>query len=470
MKITETNVTGLTHSFQIIIPAAEITRFMDVRLNKIGQTVQIPGFRKGKIPLSMLKQRYGRAALGEVVEDQVEKSVQKTLTDAKIRPALKPKVTLDHFHEGEDLSIKVSVEALPKIENLSIEGFSLDNLKVDISEKEIETRIEQLKEHSKVPVALKNPRSIQEKDVVYLAYTITLDKKVIDKKEGEGTPYTIGSNFFGIEFDASLKGLKVGDVGTKDVILPSPNFGKDAGKKAEITYTIKEIMVLEAPSLDLLSNSNGFKDVEEFKKALRESIISHYDSYSRQNMKRQILDRLSQDYQFEVPEGLVGMEFDAIWKEHESFEKEEGSTDAKPLSPKQKEELQAEYRTIAERRVRLGLLLAEVGIQNNIKVTNQEFEKALYEYAMNYPDHQKEIIEYYRNNPDAMTTLQAPIFEEKVVDFIIQKSKLKDRMVSIDELMRVIDEDDENLDAKKSDQNLDEKSSKISVKKVKKPS
>ncbi|MBS0184971.1 MAG: trigger factor [Proteobacteria bacterium] len=468
MKITENQVTGLIHHFNIIIPAAEIAQSMDIRLNKIGQTVQMPGFRKGKVPFAMLKQRYGRAALGEVVEEQVEKNVQKALTDAKIRPALKPKVTLEHFREGEDLTIKVSVEALPKIENLSIEGFTLENLKADVTDEEVDARIEKLRENTKLPTALKNPRSIQKGDIVYLVYSITLNKKVIDKKEGEGVPYTMGSNFFGIEFDKSLEGLKIGDTKTQDIVLPSPNYGKDSGKNAEITFTIKDIMVLESSNLEVLSKNNGFKDVEEFKKAVKDSIISHYDSYTRQNMKRQILDRLSQDHQFDVPAGLIDLEFDAIWKEHENFEKNKQQTDMKPLSQAEKEALQADYRKIAERRVRLGLLLAEIGIQNNIKVTNQELGKALYEYSMNYPEHQKEIIEYYRNNQEAMTAFQAPIFEEKVVDFIIQKSKLTDRKVSIEELIHLLEEDDENMDDGKCDhkgecghKKLDEKNQRL---------
>lgn len=439
MQITQKDVNGLIHTFQITIPNQEISEAVDGRLSKIGATVQIHGFRKGKVPLQMLKQRYGHSALSEAIEQKVEESIQKSLNDFKLRPALKPQITFENFQEGEDLRVNCVVEALPVIEKVDIEGFPLENLKADLSKEEIEKNLETLREISPVPAPLEKPRDIEEKDVVFLTYSIILDKKEIKREEGEGVSYFVGSHFFGKEFDETLKGLKKGDKKSAEILLPGPDFGKNAGKKAHIEFTIKEIMALEKPSLESLANLLKFKNLDALKEEMKLTLEEKYQDLSLQHLKQQIFDVLDKKHQFQVPSGLVDLEFKAVWKEYK---------DSMPIesSSKNEKDLQNEYREIAERRVRLGLLLAEIGMQNEIKVTNQEVTKAIYDYARAHPQQERQILEYYQKNPSAVSAFQAPIFEEKVVDYIIKKAKLKDRSVSVEELKRLVEAEEECLE------------------------
>lgn len=440
MQVKQINVTKLNHTFQITIPANEITGEVELRLKEIGKTVQIPGFRKGKVPLSMLQQRYGKSALSEVIETITEKSIQKTLEDKKIRPALRPEVKLNPFSDGQDLILTLSVEALPNIKKVDIEGFKLEQLTSKVTDKHIKEALDILKERNPIPLPLDKPRPASNKDIAYLAYKITCDGQIIDKKEGEGGSYPIGSHFFGEKFDTALTGLKIGEEGSIDLLLPDL-FGTFAHKNGHIDFKLLDLKTLKKTSTEELAKNFGFADVEALNEQIKKELLKERESLSRQNLKRQILDKLADDHQFEVPEGMVDLEFKSIWDERNEFEKNQRKQPVKPLTKKEEEDLKQEYHIIAERRVRLGLLLADIGLHSGVKVTSQELGKALYDYARGFPGQEKEIMEYYRRNPNATASLQAPIFEEKVIDYIISKAKLQDREISYEDLLK-IDEDE----------------------------
>lgn len=435
MQIVETSSKGLKHTFKVTLPAQKIADAVDAKIAVYGQNVQLPGFRKGKVPSSLLKQRYGSSVTTEVLEEKVQEIVDATLKEKSIKPALRPEVSLEPFSLGKDLVVTMNVEALPVLENITVKDFSLEKLVAPVAKEDIEKAIEALAVRNKIPVALEKDRAAQKEDFLKLSYTLKEKGKTIEDRKDAF--YVVGTQVFGDSFDAALIGMKRKEKKEIETVLPEMFFGKKlGGKKCTVEVLIENIETLKLPNKEELSKELGLENAKQLEERIEDQLKKDHEALSRQHLKRQILDKLSAEHGFDVPEGMVDLELKTILEEEERERKA-------PFSEKEKEKFEKEYRDIAVRRVRLGLLLADIGVHNNISVTQQELAKAVYEQARQYPGQEKQVLEYYRNNSQATAALQAPIFEEKVIDFILESSKIKEKEVTYKDLVTIVAGEDE---------------------------
>lgn len=434
MQIVEASSKGLNHTFKITLPAQNIVDAVNAKIAAYGQNIQLPGFRKGKVPTALLKQRYGNSVATEVLEEKVQELVEATLKEKNIKPALRPEVSLDPFSLGQDLVVTMRVEALPVLKEVSVKDFPLEKLVAPVAKEDIEKAIKNLAVRNKIPVALEKDRATQKEDFLKISYTLKEKGKTIEERKDAS--YIVGTKVFGEAFDDALIGMKKGDKKEIETILPEMFFGKKlGGKKCTVEVAIDNIEILKEPSKEELSKELGLENAKQLEEKVEDQLKKDHESLSRQHLKRQILDKLSAEHTFDVPQGMVDLELKTILEEEEREKKAS-------FSEKEKEKFEKEYKDISARRVRLGLLLADIGMRNNISVTQQELAKAVYEQARRYPGQEKQVLEYYQNNSQATAALQAPIFEEKVIDFIIGNSKIKEKEITYKDLISIVTEDE----------------------------
>ncbi|MGI9434909.1 MAG: trigger factor [Geminicoccaceae bacterium] len=435
MQITETLADGLKREFKVVISAKDIESKVDTKLVEVGRSAKIPGFRPGKIPPSMLKQRFGQSVMGEVVEQVVSESVNKTISDKGVRPAMQPKIEIDSFEDGSDLEYTMSLEILPDIEPMDFSKLQLQQLKVDVSDEEVEETLQRLADQARDSTPVKDGRKSRTGDVVVIDFVGKLDGKPFEGGSASDHNLTLGSGTFIPGFEDQLVDLSAGEHVHVKVTFPDDYASPElAGKEAVFEVDLKEIReAAEVEFNDALAQKFGQKSLDELRKAIREQIQSDYNGLSRNRLKRELLDALAAGHDFGVPEGMVDAEFEAIWKQIEEQRKKGDLEDED--KDKSEDELKAEYRDIAARRVRLGLLLSDVGQTNNISVAQEEMTRAIVQQAQQFPGREREIMEYYQKNEDALGSLRAPLFEEKVVDFILEMAKVTDKVVTMDELI-----------------------------------
>jgi trigger factor len=434
MQVTETLAEGLKRQFKIVLPATDIDSKVEGRLRQLSTTVKIPGFRPGKVPLAMMKKRYGSSVMGEVLEQAVQDSSNQALADRGLRPATQPKIEVTSFAEGTDLEYTMAIELLPEIAPMDFGKIELDRPKAEASEDEVQKALERLASQRQGSKPVAEERPAQSGDILVIDFVGRVDGEEFAGGKGEDHSLTLGSNSFIPGFEDQLIGAKPGE--TREVTVKFPDEYRAealAGKDASFTVTVKELREPEPAKLDEdFAKQIGFEAMQGLRDAVKAQIEQEYGSASRLKVKRQLLDRLAEAHDFPVPESMVDGEYEAIWKQV-SEAREQGKLDEDDKN-KSEDELKAEYRGIAERRVRLGLLLAEVGRANNIKITDEEVRRALFEEARRYPGQERQVLEFYRKTPAAMESLKAPIYEEKVIDFILEIVKVNDRVVSPEEL------------------------------------
>ncbi len=435
MNVTETANEGLSRSWRVVVPATEIGANVDRRLTELSKTMKMPGFRPGKIPMALLKKRYGQSVMGEVLEKTVQDSSNKLLQDNDVRPALEPKIEVVSFAEGTDLEYTMAVETLPEIEPADLTGLSLERLVSPVDDKAIDEALERIANSNKQFEPVKKARAAKKGDQLSIDFTGTVDGEARPGMDGQDYPLELGAGNFIPGFEDQLIGIKPEEVRTVTVTFPADYHAADlAGKEAKFEVTAKE---LRAPSKtkidDEFAKTLGLEDLEALKKIAREQIEGEYGRLARLKLKRGLMDALAERHDFPVPQGMVELEFESIWKQVQAELTEEEK--AKP-----EDEVKAEYRQIAERRVRLGLLLSEIGKRNTIQVTQEELNRGLIAEARRYPGQEREVLDAYRNNPRALDALRAPIYEDKVVDHILGGVTLTDRNVTAEELAR---EDDD---------------------------
>ena len=436
MQVTETNTDGLKHDFTVVIPAGQIEEKVQARLENVGQNVRLPGFRPGKVPMTLLRKKYLSAVMGEVLEEAVNDGVRQITVDAGLRPAMQPKVDVKSFDEGKDLEFTVAFEALPEIKPMTFSTISIERMKAEVADEEIEKGLADLAQRQAKSEKVEEDRPTQADDVVLIDFTGRVDGKEFPGGKAEKYPLQLGSGSFIPGFEDQLIGKKVGDNVLVKVTFPA-EYGNEelAGKDAEFDVVIHELQK-QVPALidDELARAVGLEDLEALRKAIREEHERHYESVARGHLKRELLDILAENHDFAVPQGMVDMEFDSVWKQIADA-KEKGTLSAEDAG-KSDDELTDEYRKICERRVRLGLLLSEVGQANNITVTQEDLNRALFNEARRFPGQERLVIQYYQKNPEAMASLRMPIFEDKVIDFIVENAKVSDKVVSVEELMK----------------------------------
>lgn len=457
IEVTETSAEGLTHEFKVVVAGTAIEERIDAKLGELASTITLPGFRPGKVPMSLLKKRYGSAVMGEVIEETVNEGAQQALSDKGLRPALQPKIEITNFEEGGELEYTMSVEVLPEIDPQDFSSIEVEELKAQPADDEVQTHLERLAE-GQTTFETEEGRKAENGDAVVMDFVGRKDGVEFDGGSAQDFQLVLGSGSFIPGFEDQLIGTEAGSHLDVNVTFPEQYGAEElAGQDAVFEVDVKEVKRPEASEIDdEFATKLGLENLEALKTAIRDQIKSDYDRISRSRVKRDLLDELAKQYDFEVPPSLVEAEFEAIWQQFGQEIAQQGADESgdsgdsenkEPEGPD--EETKAEYKEIAERRVRLGLLLSEIGTQNNIEVHQDEINRAMAEQARRYPGHEREVIQQFQENPEAMNQLRAPLFEDKVVDFILEMVKVNERDVTPEELMKE-PEDDEPKEESKS--------------------
>jgi len=513
MEVTETNAEGLKREFRVVVPAGELEEKVTSRLGEIGRTINLPGFRPGKVPMQILRKRFGPSVLGEVLETTVQGSSAEAIREHNLRPALPPKVDIVSFSEGTDLEYKMYLELLPDIPEPSFADLNIERLVVEVPDEDVNRAIERIAEQQRKSEAVERPA--ESGDIIVVDVEGRIGEREIPGASGKDRQIALGSGDFIPGFEDQLIGANAGEHRTVRVTFPEdygvPDF---AGNEAVFAVDVKEVrqrlpMIVD----DELGKAVGLESLAELRQEVEQQMKRDYDAASRLRLKRALLDRLAASYDFPVPPGMVDLEFDNIWRQYQAEKEREraaqseaasdagragagelggdavsagnaatdagpaqmaasgaGTTPAQPsaggvdidhaaepdveagpdptqtseaqVDADQNEEvLKADYRKIAERRVRLGLLLAEVGRSNNITVTQDETNQAITREARRHSGYERQVLEFYRQNPEAIANLRAPIFEDKVIDFIVELAKVEERKITPQELLSTPDLD-----------------------------
>jgi trigger factor len=455
MQVTQTLSEGLKREFRVVVPADELDTKVNTRLDELKGTVRINGFRPGKVPVGHLKRLYGRSAMAEAIEAMVRDANAKIVTDNNLRLAMEPQVklpteegTINAVVEGKaDLDYSVAMEVLPKIELADFKDIKLERLVAEVTDAEIDEAVNNIAEQNR-PFALKGEGAeAVSGDKVTISFTGSIDGAPFEGGTGEDIAVVIGSKSFIPGFEEQLIGIKAGENRTVKASFP-PNYLKAdlAGKEATFEVTAKSI---DAPGKvdvnDDFAKQLGLESLAKLRDAVKDRIAREHSGASRNRLKRQLLDALDERHKFELPPTLVTQEFDNVWQTVESDLKQQGRTFADEGTTE--DEARAEYRKIAERRVRLGLVIAEIGDKNQIKVTDEEVQRAVVDRARQFPGQEQQVWEFYRNNPQAVASLRAPIYEEKVVDFLTELASVSEKKVPREELYK---DDDEAKPAEKA--------------------
>jgi trigger factor len=449
MQVTETLADGLKREYRVVVPATDLDAKVNARLDDLKGRVRINGFRPGKVPVSHLKRVYGRAVMAETIDETVREANASIVSEHGFKLAREPKVTLPEAEaevnalvEGKsDLSYSVAIEILPKIELADFSGISLEKLTAPVTDEEVDAALNRLAEQSR-PFEHKGEGAKAETgDKVTVSFTGTIDGKPFEGGTGEDIAVEIGSNSFIPGFEEQLVGTGAGETRTVKASFPENYLNKDlAGKEASFEVTAKSIAAPGKVTVDdAFAKSLGMESLEKLNEALRERITREHGAESRRKVKRKLLDALDERHKFELPPTLVEEEFENVWRTVTSDLEAQKKTFADENTTE--EAARAEYRGIAERRVRLGLVLSEIGAKNDLKVTDDEMNRAVMERARQFPGQEQRIWEYYRKSPEALASLRAPLYEEKVVDFLLELVKSSEKTVSREELYRDDDEE-----------------------------
>ncbi len=440
MQVTEVANEGLKRAYQVVVPAGEIAAERQKRLDQLGKEVRLPGFRPGKVPQKLIASRYGQAVMGEVLEQSVSNASQQVVTDRGLRPALQPKIELVNFADGADLEFKMELEILPDVPMPEFAGIALERLKAEPTEEQVGKALESIAARNRGLEDIEEPRGAATGEVLVCDFVGRLVGE--DGTPGEpfqggsatDMPIEVGGQGFIPGFTEQLEGVAPGATKTIDVSFPEDYGAKDlAGKRALFEVTAKALKRPTTPAMDdELAKAVGFDTLEALREMIRSQLQREYDSLSRLKVKRALLDALAERASFPVPEGMVEAEFAQIWQRVEADLKA-GRLDE---DDKEKDEdtLKADYRAISERRIRLGLLLSEIGRTNNITVTSEELARAMRTEASRYPGQEQAVMDFFRQNPQAAENLRSPIFEEKVVDFMLELAKVEEKAVTPEEL------------------------------------
>ena len=442
MQVTETLSEGLKRGFTIVVPAADIEQRRTARLTDLGRTLRLPGFRPGKVPLPVVRQRYGTAVTAEVLEDAVSRATQQVLSERGLRPAVQPKVDLISQDLGvgtaTDLEFKVELELLPEIELPDFAAISLTRLKAEATDDTVDKALTEIAARNRAveDVAAEDlgDRGVAKGELLIVDYVGRIDGVEFAGGTGSDIPVEVGGEGFIPGFTDQIEGLRPGAMRVIDVTFPDPYMSADlAGKAAQLEITARKIQrVVPTPVDDALAEKLGLASLDELRRNIMRRVQSEYAQLARLRLKRDLLDRLAELVSFAVPQSMEQSEFDQIWQRLEADRKEGRQDDDD--KDKDDETLKAEYRVIAERRVRLGLLLAEIGRANNINVSPDEMMRAMQTEASRYPGQEATVMEFFRKNPRSADSLRGPIFEDKVIDFVLELAQTTERVVSPEEL------------------------------------
>ncbi len=436
-QVQEVSSKGLMREFTVKVPQDIIDKNWTAKLEEIAKTMKMPGFRPGKVPMTVVKQRYGGSARAEIIDQTISDETEKALNERNLRPAMQPKIELVTFAEDKDLEFKLAVEVLPEVVPGDFGKIALERLVSDVDDKVIIDAINRAAKAMREPEAITESRAAKMGDVAVIDFDGSVDGKSRPGMKGENHNLELGTKSFIDNFEEQIVGMKVGDKKTIKVKFPDQYHAADlAGKQAEFAVEVKELRAHKPVEMnDELAKELGFESFDKLKERVREDIGGDYQRISRAIIKRQLMDKLADMHKFEIPASMLDAEFDAIWKQVEASKaKGDLSEDDKKKSD---DDLRKEYKSIAERRIRLGLLLAEVAQKQKIGVEPAEMRNALMAEARRFPGQEKAVIDYYTQTQGAMDRIRAPLLEEKVIDHILSQTKVTEKKIDADDLIKM---------------------------------
>ena len=455
MQITQTKKEDLKREYIVKMTGAEIDAKINEKLQEIGKTANMPGFRPGKVPLALLKSKYGKAVMGEILESAVNDSTLQAINENELRPAMRPQIEVKTFDEKDGLEYTMAIELLPEIKVMDLSGLKLEKLEAKPEKKAVTEALERIASSNKGSEKVEENRAAKTGDIVVIDFDGSVNGERQPGMKGEAFSLELGSKSFIDTFEDQLVGAKVGDHKTVNVTFPK-DYGQATlqGAKAVFEVDVKELRKPAAAKIDdEFAKSVGFESLAKLEEVVEQQIQKEYDQVARMNVKRSLLDALDEGHSFAVPAGMVNAEYEGIMHQLKGHNHEDANHVHGPdcdhdadVSAEEKEE----YREIAERRVKLGLVLAEVGRINKIDVTNQELQQAVINEARRYPGQERQIFEFYQKNRNALENLKAPIYEDKVVDFVLASANIIARQVDIEELSKAAEQELPKKTARKS--------------------
>lgn len=424
---------GLLYTFNCTVPAADIEKAVGSELQRLGKNVKIAGFRPGHVPTKILQQRYGKSVEADVLRNLITEGVTKTITENKLRPALSPQLEEQKHEEGKDLSFTFKVEVLPEVPEMKFDGITVTRQTFEVTDADVEDALGRLAARSPRPSALPESTKAAKGHVVTMDFVGKRDGVAFEGGTAQGYDVELGLNSLIAGFEDQLEGMKAGDEKQIVVTFPEAYFNQElAGKDATFDITLHKVSELKTPEInEEFAKSAGFGDLRALKEAVRDQLVKEFNSMVRTNMKRELFDMLEEKVDFPIPEGMLKLEFDSIWQKLKQAQAEGDES----LKGKNEDELKEEYTAIAARRVRLGILLAEIGRKEKLNVTREELSRALLQYAGNFPGQEQKVLEYYKANPERLDEFRGPILEEKAVDFILSKVKYQDKPTAVKDFM-----------------------------------
>ncbi|KRQ94217.1 trigger factor [Bradyrhizobium jicamae] len=448
MQVTETLAEGLKHEFKVSVSASDLDAKADAKLVDLKDKVRLNGFRPGKVPVAHLKKVYGRSVMAETIDQTIRDSNTQIFTERGFRLATEPKITMptetkevEELLAGKtDLTYTVAIEVVPTIQLADFKTFSVEKPVVEVTDAEVDEAIKRIADQNRPYAAKADGAKAENGDRVTINFKGSINGELFDGGTGEGIPVVIGAGQFIPGFEEQLVGIGAGETRTLKVSFPK-NYASEklAGQPAEFETTAT---LIEAPGEtkidDEFAKTLGLESLDKLKEAARERLVAEFAGATRQRVKRALLDRLDDSHKFEAPPSLIEEEFNLMWNSIKAEMESSGKTFADEDTTE--DAAKEEYKKIADRRVRLGLVLSEIGEKNKITVTDDEVGRAVIERARSMPGREKEVWDYYRNNANALAQLRAPIYEDKVVDFILELANVTEKKVSREDLFKDEDE------------------------------
>ena len=441
MKITKKNTKGLKREFNIVISAKEIEDKINEKLSEIALTARIPGFRPGKIPTSILKARIGKEVRGEVLQKSIDEASKKAIQDENLKPVMKPSIDIEKYDEGSDLKALLSLEIMPIIKHIDLSKIKLEKFIAKVSDKDVNESLDRIAKQNQQTQPLKKSRKSQVGDTLVIDFEGKMNNVVFEGGTGKGHHLALGSNSFIPGFEEGLVGLNANDEKKLKLSFPK-DYGMEklAGKKVTFDVKINEIREPIPVKYDETFAKNlGMPSMKDLKKAISDQISNEHSNVTRSKLKMQLLDILDKKYKFDLPEGMVEQEYisvcNSLNKNKTETKNDQNENNIKPDEKMTKDE-KADAKNIAQRRVKLGLLMGDIGRSNNIDVSEEEIKQAVMMEAQKYPGQEKQVLEYYEKNKEASQNLAGPLFEEKVFDFICEMSEIKEKIISVEDLYK----------------------------------
>ena len=459
MQVTETLSEGLKRELKVTVPAADLEADIEGRLDELRKTVTMKGFRRGKVPLSIVRRQYRPRVMGEVLQQTIETRSRAIIEERALRPSMQPEIEITAFDEGKDLEFTMGMEVLPSIELGDFSELEVTRLKAEVSDDSVEDALTRLAEADKVFEPVDPPRPAAAGDQLMVDIAVEVDGTPAPERSGEDLPLELDTEALMPEMTEQLVGAEAGDEREVTLTPPEPDTESEGGDAAGagaagpvtvFKITVKEVQERQPVTVDdAFAERRGADNLDALRGVIRDQIQEQYDQASMARLKRSLLDVLDERYRFEVPPGMVEREFEAVWEQIENDAKRNDS-DVAAMLDQPEEEAREEFRQIAERRVRLGLLIAEIGGSNEITVEQEDLLRAAMMSARGHPEPQR-LLEYYRSQPQALERFRPTVFEDKVIAFLSELATVSDEVVDVETLLRDPDEEEGHSHAEDAD-------------------